>query len=208
VTNSSPPYNSDENPIKLLSLNIQSIMAKKASFDNLLQEHDPDIIAISETWLKPEILSSEFLSPDYNVFRRDRPDGHGGVLIACRNSLNCHRLSTNYDTEAVACQLTLANHQTLIVCAFYRPPNRQLESVTNLCDFFRSIIDQHSDSPIWIAGDLNLPNINWNTNHISSSAYPSNLCDTVIDFVEEDGFTQTVNFATRGNNILDIFFYK
>ena len=48
MTNSSPPYNSDENPIKLLSLNIQSIMAKKASFDNLLQEHDPDIIAISE----------------------------------------------------------------------------------------------------------------------------------------------------------------
>ena len=61
---------------------------------------------------------------------------------------------------------------------------------------------------IWIAGDLNLPNINWDTSYISSSVYPSDLCDTVIDFVEEYGFTQTVNFATRGNNILDIFFYK
>ena len=45
----------------------------------------PDIIAISETWLKTEILSSKFSPPDFNVFRRDRPDGHGRVLIAC-----CH----------------------------------------------------------------------------------------------------------------------
>jgi len=69
----------------LLSLNVQSI---KASFDNLLHEHDPGIIAISETWLKPDFLLSEFLPPDFNVFRRDRQDGYGGVLIACRNSLN------------------------------------------------------------------------------------------------------------------------
>ena len=36
--------------------------------------------------------------------------------------------------------------------------------------------------------------------------YPSSLCDTIIDFVEEHGYTQTVNSATRGNNILDVFF--
>ena len=89
-------------------------MAKKTSFDNLLHEHNPDIITISETWLKPEVLSSEFLSTDYNIFRRDRPDGYGGVLIAYRNSLNCHHLNINFDTEAIACQLTLANHPCLM----------------------------------------------------------------------------------------------
>jgi len=108
---------------------------KKASLDNLLLQYNPDIISISETWLKPEILSSEFLSTDYNIFRRDRPDGYGGVLIACQNSLNCHCLDINSDTEAIACHINLANHQTLIVCAFYRPPNRQPDSVTNLCHF-------------------------------------------------------------------------
>jgi len=106
-------------------------MAKKASLDNLLLQCNPDIIAISETWLKPEILSSEFLSTDYIIFRRDRPDGYGGVLIACWNSLNCHCPDINSETEAIACHITLANHQTL--CAFYRPPNRQPDSVTNLC---------------------------------------------------------------------------
>ena len=176
-----------QNSLKLLSLKIQNIMAKKASFDNLQHEHNPEIITISETWLKPEVLSSEFLSTDYNIFRRDRPDGYGGVLIACRNSLNCHHLNINFDTEAIACQLTLTNQQTLIVCAFYRPPNRQPDSVTNLCHFFKCIVDRYPTSPVWIAGDLNLPNINWDTIHISSFMYPSSLCDTIIDFVEEHG---------------------
>jgi len=197
VTDSSPSPNSNENFNKLLSLNVQTTMAKIASFDNLLQEHDPDIIAISETWLKSEILLSEFLPPDFNVFRRDRLDGYGGVLIACHISLNCHHLDLNCDVEAIACQIILASHQTLIMCAFYRPPSRQLESATNLHDFFRSIVDHYSDSPVWIAGDLNLPNINWDTRPISSSVYPSNLCDTVIDFVEEYGFTQAVNFGKQ-----------
>jgi len=37
------------------------------------------------------------------------------------------------------------------------------------------------------------------------SAYPLALCDTVIDFLHEYGFTQVINFATRANNTLDVF---
>ena len=55
-------------------------------------------------------------------FSRFRPNGHGRVLIAWHNSLNCYHLNINCDTEAIACQCTLANHQTLIMHAFYRPP--------------------------------------------------------------------------------------
>ena len=36
--------------------------------------------------------------------------------------------------------------------------------------------------------------------------YPSSLCDTIIDFTHEYGFTQTVDLATRDNNIFDVFF--
>ena len=67
------------------------------------------------------------------------------------------------------------------------------------------MVDRYPTSPVWIAGDLNLPNINWDTNHINNFTYPSSLCDNIIDFVEEYGFTQTVNSATKGNNILDVF---
>ena len=43
-----------------MSLNIQSILAKKASFDNLMDDYNPDIVAISETWLSSDIPSHEF----------------------------------------------------------------------------------------------------------------------------------------------------
>jgi len=41
-----------------------------------------DILAFSETWLKPEISDSEVLSKNYNTYRSDRSPRRGvGVLI-------------------------------------------------------------------------------------------------------------------------------
>jgi len=192
--------------LNLLMLNAQSVAPKKASLNNLLSEYNPDIIAVTETWLKPDVLSSEFLPSEYNVLRKDRPDGYGGVLLACRKTLNCKTLNINTVSEALACQLLFNNNESLIVCAFYRPPNRSLESITSLCNFFKSIVDQYPSSPIWFTGDLNLPNIDWETNHVNGSNYPNSLCELIIDFILEYGFTQTVNSATREENILDVFF--
>jgi len=64
----------------------------------------------------------------------------------------------------------------------------------------------HPSLPIWIAGDLNLPNIDWEVNHTNGSAYPSVLSETIIDFILEYGFIQSVKDATREQNILDVFF--
>ena len=36
-------------------------------------------------------------------------------------------------------------------------------------------------------------------------SYPINLCETLINFTSEHGFTQTVNSPTRRKNILDVF---
>ena len=55
-------------------------------------------------------------------------------------------------------------------------------------------------------GDLNLPNIDWENNCGQGGAYPHSLCDAIINFSQEQGFSQIVNSATRGNNILDVFF--
>ena len=75
-----------------------------------------------------------------------------------------------------------------------------------MCDTFEHILSSYPNSPIWLVGDLNLPNIDWEHYCIRNSTYPSSLCDTLIDFVHEYGFSQLVDFATRDNNILDVFF--
>ena len=107
-----------------MSLNCQSLRAKKESFLNLINTHCPDIIFGSESWLKDTIYSSEVFPNDYTVYRQDRPDGYGGVFVACRNSYASYRLDlTDHSCEIVVCEIKLANSTSLIVCSIYRPPS-------------------------------------------------------------------------------------
>ena len=109
--------------LSALVLNCQSLVAKKESFINLLDVYHPDIVFGSESWLKPNILSSEMFPSGYTVYRKDRHDGYGGVFIACRNTLISSRLQPNEtSSELVACQIQLADHSSLIACSIYRPP--------------------------------------------------------------------------------------
>ena len=54
---------------------------------NIVNMYSPNIIVGSESWLKPDILSSEVFPGGYNVYRKDRSDGYGGVFLACHQSL-------------------------------------------------------------------------------------------------------------------------
>ena len=72
-------------PLKLFVINFQSILAKRTILSNLIHDHHPDIMFGTETWLSPEINTSAFFLTDYIVFRQDRQDGYGGVLLAVRN---------------------------------------------------------------------------------------------------------------------------
>ena len=69
-------------------INFQSIISKRAAFLNLIDDHHPDIIFGTETWLLPIISTAEFLPANYMSFRKDRTDGYGGVLLAFRDTLN------------------------------------------------------------------------------------------------------------------------
>ena len=81
--------------LSALVLNCQSLVAKKESFINLLDVYHPDIVFGSESWLKPNILSSEMFPSGYTVYQKDRHDGYGGVFIACRNTLISSKLQLN-----------------------------------------------------------------------------------------------------------------
>ena len=67
------------------------------------------------------------------------------------------------------------------------------------------IINEYPNLPVWIAGDLNLPNIDWENHAVKSNSYHISLCNIFLEFINNYGFTQVVNFSTRVNNILDIF---
>jgi len=83
-----PSINLNHFPPKVIIINCQSVIGKKAVLDNLIYEHKPDVIVGTESWLKSSITSSEIFAPQFEVFRRDRSDGYGGVFLACNKMYN------------------------------------------------------------------------------------------------------------------------
>ena len=65
----------------------------------------PDIVVATETWLVEgkhqdgEIGEANKFSNDYNIYRGDRKDGYGGVLIAVKNDIISARVD-ELETDA------------------------------------------------------------------------------------------------------------
>ena len=93
------------------------------------------------------------------MFRKDRAHKRGRVFVACRNDFVCHELSLDTTAEIVACKLFFDGHQPLIICPVYRPPDRSVPYLQEVCRTLDSIICDNPDDIIWLAGDINLPNI-------------------------------------------------
>ena len=144
----------------LIVINCQSIRSKKASFENLILSHNPDFFVGTESWLLPEITNNEIFPSCYTIYRRDRPDGYGGVFFGCRNNIKCTHIDIQTTCEIVCCKVDL-HQSTLLIISVYRPPHNDITYMENLCGSIENLVLDHPNSTIWIAGDLNLPNINW-----------------------------------------------
>ena len=77
------------NNLTVIVVNTQSSMAKKECLWQIIDDQRPDVILASETWLKSDIHDTEIIPADfgYELFRNDRSDGYGGVLIAVKRTL-------------------------------------------------------------------------------------------------------------------------
>jgi hypothetical protein len=187
-------------------VNIQSILAKKVEWLELLSSSNPDIVFGCETWLKPEIMDSEIVPPEYRLFRKDRKDGYGGTLLAIRQSLVAEEMEiTNSSLELSCAKINLVRNHPLVVCCAYRPPNRNTQYHEDLCCEIKSIAAENKDAVLWIAGDLNLPDIEWSSESIIGNRYPKIFNEIMLDMTNDLAVEQMVNFPTRNTNILDIF---
>ena len=58
----------------------------------------------------------------------------------------------------------------------------------------------------WIAGDFNLPDIDWNSFSITGHNYSWSINQLLLDLIWNLGLSQAVGAPTRGSNTLDLFF--
>lgn len=185
-------------------INCQSIKSKQASFENLISTYDPDFFVGTESWLSPDITNNEIFPLGYSIYRKDRSDHHGGVFFGCRDAYMCRNIDIQTTCEIVSCKVDL-QLGTLLIISVYRPPYNDLTYMEALCNTIESLILDHPNSIIWIAGDINLPNINWSDWSTHSNNYSVTLSNLFTELLISTGFSQLVDSPTRHNNILDIF---
>ena len=196
-----------QNTLRVLTVNFQSMKAKKTSFWLLLTETNPDIVIGCETWLHPGIYEREVLPENYHIVaRKDRSsDHHGGVLIAAKDTLIGTHLDIQTNTEFAAASFTCQGHAPLIIRSIYRPPNSEQDYMEELCDKIRQLQTSNPRASLWISGDVNLPDIDWETHTIKGHNYPISINQCFLNTIYDTGSDQIVRFPTRGENILDVF---
>ena len=67
--------------LKCVSLNARSIMNKKSELNIMVNDSDPHIIGITESWANKDITDAELGLEGYVMFRKDRMGRRGGGVL-------------------------------------------------------------------------------------------------------------------------------
>jgi hypothetical protein len=113
------------------STNVRSIMNKLPDFNLFIDFNDPDVIALTETWLCDKVPNSLITcSKYYSVYRRDRLSRHGGgVCLIIKNNLNFSAQQVSLPSEFDCLEILavdLTDYSSALPFRFvvaYRPPD-------------------------------------------------------------------------------------
>ena len=144
----------DRTCMGFLHINIRSLLPKLDLLNSWVHTVTPDVLAISESWLKKSIANPDIFIPGYNIFRQDRATKGGGVALYVKDHLQCVvSLSKSVPKlfELLVIKIKLSNNFSLSVAVCYRPPSAPLGSLTTLSE----LLAPHISSEFILLGDLN-----------------------------------------------------
>ena len=123
------------NNLKVYYTNCDCLTLSKKRELEVIQEEDPDIIALTE--ILPERSLYEINELFYNIesyvrYSSDLTSGRG-VTIYVKSKMNSFdlRVQSNF-AESVWCQISLNNNNMLTLGCIYRSPNTQRLTLTHL----------------------------------------------------------------------------
>ena len=98
----------------------------------------------------------------------------------------------------------LGSKHAIIFAAAYRPPRSDHAYMDTVNQNLSTLCHKLSNMPIWIGGDMNLPDIEWETEQLTTNQYTHSIGYSFWDTLANTGLQQIVNFPTRNNNTLDV----
>ena len=145
--------------IRLATTNIRSIREKTASLTDLIISKTIDILAVTETWLRPHATAAciaDISPPDYIFHHRPRPVGRGGgvgFLISKLFNVNLHTSPHNTSFESIC--VNISNSWFCGVFIYmYRPPCHLANLFEEFQDLLENVATMHTE--FCIVGDFNL----------------------------------------------------
>lgn len=108
---------------KILLLNIRSMKSKFDEIETTVREHNPDILALIETWLSPNDEHLYNLN-NYVAEFHSRGTRGGGLALYIRKDINYTLLTkiTSREIETIKIEL---QHDRTAVTLLYKPPHVQ-----------------------------------------------------------------------------------
>jgi len=197
-----PVYLKKPKQLRIFSCNFQSIWNKKAELSRVLAEKDIDILIGSETHLSCNIQTSEILPSNYTASRKDRNDGHGGVIIIYKKQFIVEEIK-HPNAEIITVKLE-THEKPVIISSCYRSPNNSQADNALLTNEIQKTCNKYKNYPIWIAGDFNLPDIEWGNKSITGHQNSLELNEQYLELFDTTCLSQIVDFTTRLNSTLDL----
>lgn len=143
-----------QNYLKIVSWNANGIRKKKPETTHFLADHQPDVLLIQETHLKP---SDRFTLPNYQIIRQDRLHNRGGgTLIAIHKTISHYEVPNPAENlEGSFAAITTNMQRTITIGSVYVSPNSTLTG-QQLQQLFAD-----PDQTVIIGGDLNAKHLDW-----------------------------------------------
>ena len=137
-------------------------------FDQAIS-HQAMIVAVTETWLKPDIKDAELLVnfPGYSLYRSDRLIRKcGGVCAFIRDDISAECIGT-YDNGVCELLVLKVHSLNVVLVLLYRPPDTKIAEFTPALSELDKILGELSGptSTLFFMGDLNFPSsvMSWHT---------------------------------------------
>ena len=214
------PQKRKDLPMRIVVVNCQSIKSdgKPSQLRNLVSSIQADIVIGTESWLNPTIRDAEVFPEGFKAYRRDRTDGKGGgVFLLISKKYDSSepeelKVSPQDDIELVWVKIKTLGSNDLYIGSFYKPPGRGDPQYLDKLYSFITRIPTANGAHLWIGGDFNLGDINWEKETVNEYATNGTQCNQLLTITKDTFLDQVVQEPTRVTettaNVLDLFFTK
>ena len=115
--------------LSVVNCNVQGLLtarnhSKLDHLRDLLSPYNAPIFCMTESKLSKYVCDDEINVPGYTIYRRDRNENGGGVVIFCKNSLRSRQITDiECSLEVFTIKVNLSHVKAYVVCSAYRPPS-------------------------------------------------------------------------------------